>query len=242
MYTGLSNSISRLANKRGFLLFLLNKTEPLRKSTPAIKLTPGFGINIVPSRVFFHQRKAPFSDCKVWEDDECNLQGELTPAVDIVMANKSTNAYSRASCLGYCRQLYTVQTCGCRSATSHYEIDDYDLCLSPEERKCERNFLINVFRVGTFILEKCLEMCPLECTHRILNLAITQGRYPPSRTYANTVRKRILTSVRLNASHPHSALLKQKDFVSGLENNMAMFRVFYDELAYLQVNFKHTTT
>ena len=234
MYTGLSNDVSRLTNKRGFWLFVLNKTEALRKSTRALTLTPGLGINVVPSRVFYNQQKAPFSECTVWEDEEGNLQGERTQAADLVIANTS-NAYSRPLCLGFCRQMYTEEYCGCRSGSSRYEIGNYDICLSPEEQHCERDFEVNVYRVGTFILEKCFVMCPLECTHRILNLALTQFRYPPSRNYANNTRQRIRALIHFNRSHHLKYLLEQNDFLSDLENNMVMFRLFYDELAYTQV-------
>ena len=227
-YVGLPDKMASQIAKRGFYVKILNHTEDPFKNTPfEMSVTPGYAMKLKVARSVFSQFNGwpyKYSWCNV---DGNNQLFEPIPDPTLYNYSLSTNfTYNQDSCLLYCAQYYTVQVCNCSAPWINYDISGYETCLL-KDSECINHFYYSVFNLGDYILEHCLDKCPLECdVHRFDNYQSIYA-YPDPLYLENSLKKN---------QNLISRYSNQTDFSQNLAANVVKFSVFYDTLSYIHVD------
>ena len=187
------------------------------------------------SRTIYTQQPSPYSECTVL-DNKTLVGRPLANSLLFDTYSTTGRRYSKSQCVINCRQLFTARYCKCLSSSSFYKVENVSTCLTSEERACELKFERDIFKTGTFILDNCEPMCPIECTHFLFHSTITQFQYPYSDSYVTYVSERMMlanSTTRLVASSHNNT--KQPTWHTYLGDNLVKFNMYYNTLAYEQV-------
>ena len=211
---------------RGFYVHIHNHTDyPYNLAPSPILLTPGLGTRIVLSRSFYEQFNEwpyAYSECRVNGENE--LIGPPLDDPSLFEQVIATNySYSRSTCNLFCAQLETTKACGCNNFKLPNPIEEYDLCTSPDQKKCADDFLHFIFNKEDFIQENCLPKCPLECSQREMKTSFSYYKYPTIDQAPEWQTK----YPELKAKYEN-----EQDFDFGLYNNLVRVSIYYDTLSY----------
>ena len=122
----------------------------------------------------------------------------------------------------------TTRACQCNNYFIPFRVEPYDYCMSKVNRSCASAFISNIFPVGDFIQQNCIDKCPLECYQRTLSASVDYAVYPtPS----------IAQGLLLGAYKPKMRVMhaNESDFTSGVllyNYNLISFSVFYNQFSY----------
>ena len=122
----------------------------------------------------------------------------------------------------------TTRACQCNNYFIPFRVEPYDYCMSKVNRSCASAFISNIFLVGDFIQQNCIDKCPLECYQRTLSASVDYAVYPtPS----------IAQGLLLGAYKPKMRVMhaNESDFTSGVllyNYNLISFSVFYNQFSY----------
>ena len=227
LYTGLPNALASKIYKRGYYLFINNNTDYPYKETPSpIKITPGYGLTVIPIRNFynqFNQWPYQYSECTVTEENEL-----IKPLADNYLFEQVINtsySYSRDTCLLFCLQLQTTRVCNCTNYWISFQPEGYDYCFGAK-KECADNFYHKEFNVGSYVATNCISKCPLEC-HKYSFDNFKSYAYYPLPLYVNQT---LQISDILTKAYPN-----ETDFTDNLASNAVQITVFYDTLTYTKV-------
>ena len=229
LYAGLPNAI-RSTFYRGFWLFIRNSSEYSRIDSPSpYEVTPGFGTSFMIDRVFFNQLEKPFSDCTVLANNKLS-EPLLNPVLFEQVASTGYD-YTRETCTSYCFQYNLVNMCNCSdyAVVFNTTLTNFDYCLNEKDIACLFNFYADRFMSADYIRDKCLPLCPLECSQRILRATISQYKYPHSDAYAYEARDKLLRR------HPQLAAHDDLNHTASLVRNLVELAVYYDKFTYTQI-------
>ena len=132
----------------------------------------------------------------------------------------------------------TTRACQCNNYFIPFRVEPYDYCMSKVNRSCASAFISNIFPVGDFIQQNCIDKCPLECYQRTLSASVDYAVYPtPS----------IAQGLLLGAYKPKMRVMhaNESDFTSGVllyNYNLVSFSVFYNQLSYMTSEEKAAVT
>ena len=228
VYVGLPDQLSTTIPIREVYVFVAEANDDPFKKPSTVTLSPGFETHLV-------LKKNVFSQYNTWPYlySTCNVNADgtlLQPIKDRTLFDYalSTNfTYSQDSCLLYCFQHYNIQKCACAASWDNYRIDgSYEKCLTSEERECAHNFYYNEFNVGDFIIENCLDKCPLECILERFDIYQSISALPDLASF----EKKLSTNPILVSHYSN-----QTDFRENLWSNVVKFSVSYDTLSYMEV-------
>ena len=228
LYLGIPNEFTQVISRRGMRIIITNQSEDTFKNSPSpIVLTPGIGLNInVVRNVYsqFNQWPYSYSDCTVREDGTL-----IKPLDDMEYFNKvieSNFTYTQDSCLLYCCQVYSVKHCSCYNYWVNFKVKGAGYCLSPDEQVCADHFYYSVFNVGNFIVDHCMDKCPLECNKHRYDNYVSLFPYPDKLYFESKLKKNPML-LRKYAN--------QTDFKDRLASNVAKFSLIHDSLSYFEV-------
>ena len=228
VYIGLPDQLSQAISTRQVYVYVTEANDDPFKKPAAITLTPGFETQLVLKKNVFSQYNAwpyLYSTCNVNADGTLIQPIEDRTLFDYALSTNFT--YSQDSCLLYCFQHYNIQKCACAASWDNYRNDgSYEKCLTPEERKCSHNFYYKEFNVGDFIVNNCLDKCPLECNLERFDIYQSVNAHPDPAS----LEKKLRTNPILLSHYSN-----QTDFRENLLFNVVKFSVSYDTLAYMEV-------
>ena len=210
------------------LILYINKstTYPYNYAMSPYVITAGNGMTIIPQRQFYTQYHTPYSDCNVLEsDDELAVSSALVDRTLYEAVRSTGFAYAQKTCFAYCEQEATVNSCGCMQLKISYSLAAYNYCTSANETQCV-NRVSELFARGDYVRSQCLSRCPLECAQRLLVPTITSSLYPSS------IRYRLYLS---NLTSLKTYFGDQIDFKSNMQYSCVQLLMYYDALAYVQV-------
>ena len=224
IYVGLPNAMTS-TYARGLYVFMLNATEyPYDYTMSPYIVSPGNGMIIVPQRQFYSQYPTPYSDCNVREDNELSVDNLADKTLFWEVVDTEYD-YSQRACFSFCQQMLTVEKCGCMQFKILYTIDGYDYCMSTNETTCQSS-VNSMFTTGTYRTDNCLAYCPNECVQRLFKPTISTYTYPTSVSYQTYLK---------NLSSLASKYSDQADYTDHLSQCVVQVLVYYDMLAYIQV-------
>ena len=111
--------------------------------------------------------------------------------------------------------------CNCSDFWLTFQIPGYDHC-NGEYQTCANDLYYQVFNTGDFIMNYCLEKCPLECHKSYIYQHQSFFKYPDDRYIEVLKRNEMLLSKYANES----------DFEYNLASNVAKVTIYYDDLSY----------
>ena len=225
LYAGVSDGWSNFSTARGFYLFIQNSSiNPFGQDETPYEITPGLGTDFVVRRVFYNAYPTPYSECSVLEHNKLASGVELDDSsVFTQFSSMDKYEYLQSECVVYCEQMSIVDTCKCNEPTIIYKIgNDSTLCYTATQAECSTKVEEKFFS-SLDMKKSCLAKCPLECNRYLIETSTYDYKYPWSNEEA------------FADAHKNNYANDDTDFKSNIVNNVVKVSIYYDSLAYVQV-------
>ena len=225
LYAGVSDGWLTFAATRGFYLFIQNSSiNPFGQDETPYEITPGLGTDFVVRRVFYNAYPTPYSECSVLEHNKLASGVELDDSsVFTQFSSMDKYEYLQSECVVYCEQISIVDTCKCNEPTIIYKIgNDSTLCYTATQAECSTKVEEKFFS-SLDMKKSCLAKCPLECNRYLIETSTYDYKYPWSNEEA------------FADAHKNNYANDDTDFKSNIVNNVVKVSIYYDSLAYVQV-------
>jgi hypothetical protein len=262
LYAGYATGQEAFITNRGFRVLVFNKSDLNQIAQEVgIDCATGLVTNIAVQRTFSTHLALPYGPCLPTDISQINWNKNSilkfmynnyfdgtyysflpNPVTGYVGANWNwTLTYSQFFCLKMCFQKYLFEQCGCYDITIPFTPKNQatyiaNACISGTQLKC-KSTKEYYFYSQYSLFGECYDKCPIECEQVSYNLKISTSTYPTewyaavlaSATNFNTVINRYFNGYgKQNITYVGN--------YSELKNSIAKINVFYDDLAFGQVD------
>lgn len=214
LFVGLPDRLKLFEHGTGVYVFVHNHStysfEPYYNIVPVntkaeIKLT----------RNFFKQMPNPYSNCV--------LESNMRNSILYQMTKNATNYYTQSDCLLFCIQRLSCEMCNC-SSPSWEKYQASRECKSKEDFECITK-VYEKFVSKNYIQDNCISECPLECETTDIIRTISTN-YLITNEFQE---KKLLKNEKIKK------LYSKENFSTSLKENVVKVRVFYETLAYTEL-------
>lgn len=187
---------------------------------------------------------APYSNCVHNVPDRSDQQ----LSDDEVFINKAFKAlatgyhyaYTQASCLKFCLQIYGIYECCPKvdeitlRAILNGEFISTHNCSSQTNLVCLQGYLFNGGNSSLAGLKKCLPFCPTQCERTEFGFDKSSVKFPSQSYEQHLITNNVITGLFNKYNIPITE--------ENIQQSVSCFEVFYNNLAYVNINQQPTMT